>query len=435
MKFKCCCLSLLLSFCLLLSVPIISFADLATDSQAVVIDRESIQPFSIGIAPRSSISTIENTVNYNGVLAVLVYYDMSNNIHTSYNQVNSDGSFSFPRPLNYSSPIRFGVYLNSLAIPSSGIFRVVADFGMHTPMTYSSSTVGVGRGNTNASWESNYSSAFSLVQSYGDFQISGNVEFGVASSMEISALISGIVPSDISGVVKINFSRTTSSPNLTSPGSDSVGQDIQNNISDNTGKMAAEQEKTNGFLVEIIQTISNQLKSFWDQLAGEFTNLYNKMNQHHQEDLQKIDDQTFAITENDNKNTNILTSALERLGNFLIDGLKGLFIPSDDFFQTYFDDLFSWFSDRLGFLSFPIDLLAQLVEMFLGSSSTDFIVTLPSFDIMGESLFQEASFNLTQFLNENFGFVLNAIRLGVSLIIIFNFIKLCERKWEEVMMN
>lgn len=326
-------LSLLLSLCLALLVPFSSLADLATDSQVdyivddeIIVADEMIRSGTLRITPRSSISTIENTVNYNGVLAVLVYYDMSNNIKTSYNQVNSDGSFSFPRPLNYSSPIRFGVYLNSLAIPSSGIFRVVADFGMHTPMTYSSSTVGVGRGNTNASWESNYSSTFSLVQSYGDFQISGNVEFGVASSMEISALISGTVPSDISGVVKINFSRTTSSPNLTSPGSDSVGQDIQNNISDNTGKMAVEQEKTNGLLVEIILTISNQLKAFWDQLAGEFTNLYNKMNQQHQEKLDADRNNTEDIISNQNQNTNQIvngydSSALDNSSNNLNDTL------------------------------------------------------------------------------------------------------------------
>lgn len=326
-KIKGSILSLLLSLCLALSVPFSSLADLATDSQAVyATDSEAILPVSFGIAPFSSISTIENTVNYNGVLAVLVYYDMSNNVKTSYNQVNSDGSFSFPRPLNYATPIRFGVYLNQDSLPSSGTFRVVADFGMHTPMSYSSTSVGVGRGTSNASWESSYTSSFSLVQSYGDFQISGNVELGVASSMEISAIISGSVPSDISGVVKINFTRTTSIPNLTSPGSDTVGEDIQNNISDNTGKMAVEQEKTNGYLVEIIYTISNQLTAFWNQLAGEFTNLYNKMNQQHQEKLEADRNNTEDIISNQNENTNQIvngydSSALDKSSNDLNDTL------------------------------------------------------------------------------------------------------------------
>ena len=212
-----------------------------------------------------------------------------------------------------------------------------------------------------------------------------------------------------------------------------------NAIANNTGTLVEQQEETNGLLVQIISTISNQLTAFWNQLAGEFTNLFNKMSQQHQEAMEAVEDQTSRIEDSVQDQTQKIQDKLEDVKtgiiSGIINGLKSLFIPSDEFFKTYFDDLFSWFSDRLGFLSFPIDLLAQLVEMFLGSSSTDFVVTLPSFEIMGEPLLHEASFNLTQFLNENFGFLLTAIHLGVSVIMVFGFIKLCERKWEEVMMN
>lgn len=326
-KIKGSILSLLLSLCLALSVPFSSLADLATDSQAVYdTDYESIQPLSIGIAPMSSISTITNTVNYSGVSTVLTYYDMSNNVKYYYSQVRSDGSFNFSRPSDFASVIRFGFSLDKSALPSSGKYSLVLDSAMHTPMTYGTSWIWLYRSNTNASSESVSTASASLIQLYGDFQISGVLELGLISSMQIAATVTGSVPSEIGGVVKINFSKSTSNPIVTSPGATSVDQDIQSNISNNTGTLVEQQEETNGLLVEIIQTISNQLKAFWDQLAGEFTNLYNKMNQQHQEKLEADRNNTEDIISNQNDNTNQIvngydSSALDKSSNNLNDTL------------------------------------------------------------------------------------------------------------------
>ena len=76
-------------------------------------------------------------------------------------------------------------------------------------------------------------------------------------------------------------------------------------------------------IVDTTQTISNQLHSFWDQLAGEFTNMYNKMNQHHSEDLAAnrrntediIDSQesnTTNIINNNNANTDKLANGYDK---------------------------------------------------------------------------------------------------------------------------
>lgn len=439
MNFKRCCISLLLSFCLLLSMPISSLADLSTDSQAVyATDSQAIQPVSFDIAPFSSISTVQNTVNYSGVSVALDYYDMSNNFRSVYVKVNSDGTFNFNRPSDCASGLRFFALIEKASLPPSGTYEVTADFGMHTPMTYSKSFAHYHKIINNATLDGGETLSFSLIQSYGDFQVSGILKLGNVDSIRLGAYISSLVPTSIGGKVSINFTKSSSTPNA-SLGSDLTSQDIQTDISNNTSQMVDQQEETNGLLVQIISTISNQLTAFWNQLAGEFTNLFNKMNQQHQAAMEAVEDQTSRIEDSVQDQTQKIQDKLEDVKtgiiSGIINGLKSLFIPSDDFFKTYFDDLFSWFSDRLGFLSFPIDLLAQLVEMFLGSSSTDFVVTLPSFEIMGEPLLQEASFNLTQFLNENFGFLLTAIHLGVSVIMVFGFIKLCERKWEEVMMN
>lgn len=201
---------------------------------------------------------------------------------------------------------------------------------------------------------------------------------------------------------------------------------------------------------QVTGSINSQTNTLSDKIQGQTNTITNNQNQNtdkvirnQDENTDKVvknqDENTDKLTKNQDENTDKVTEKLEDVKtgiiSGIIEGLKNLFIPSEDFFKSYFDDLYSWFGERLGFLSFPIDLLAELAEMFLGSSSTDCILTLPSFSISGFKLWEESSFNLTSFLNENFKFVLDAIKLGTSVILVFNFIHLCERKWEEVMMN
>lgn len=201
---------------------------------------------------------------------------------------------------------------------------------------------------------------------------------------------------------------------------------------------------------QVTGSINSQTNTLSDKIQGQTNTITDNQNQNtdkviknQDENTDKVvknqDENTDKLTKNQDENTNKVTEKLEDVKtgiiSGIIEGLKNLFIPSEDFFKSYFDDLYSWFGERLGFLSFPIDLLAELAEMFLGSSSTDCILTLPGFSISGFKLWEESSFNLTSFLNENFKFVLDAIKLGTSVILVFNFIHLCERKWEEVMMN
>ena len=54
-----------------------------------------------------------------------------------------------------------------------------------------------------------------------------------------------------------------------------------------------------------------------------------------------------------------------KLIDLLVNALKSLFIPRDDFFNTYFEELKTWFSDRLGFLSYPLELILDLLNRIL----------------------------------------------------------------------
>lgn len=144
-------------------------------------------------------------------------------------------------------------------------------------------------------------------------------------------------------------------------------QDTANNtatIAENSNRQVEQGDSIIELIKNTIQTLSSQLESFWNQLAGEFTNLYNKMNQHHSEDLAKVDEQISAdrqntddIINNQDKNTDQITggydsSGLDSSGNKLNDSLTGL----EDNENAIHDQASGWITD------FSLPNFDQLLE-------------------------------------------------------------------------
>lgn len=229
---------------------------------------------------------------------------------------------------------------------------------------------------------------------------------------------------------------------------------ISNSITNISNKITNSTTTITNAISNVTTTITNAVNKAADTITGNADknsqNVINSANQNSQKEIDSAKqnsqneisaakENADAIQKNLDDNTGKVNEKLEDVKKGIIagiiDGLKSLFIPSDDFFKSYFDDLYQWFSDRLGFLMFPIDLILQLIDVFVSSSSVDCVLTLPSFSIMNEQLWQEQSFNLTSFLNEHFSMLVTAIRLVSSIGLIIAFVNYCERKWEEVMGN
>lgn len=213
------------------------------------------------------------------------------------------------------------------------------------------------------------------------------------------------------------------------PSSDTVIADNSSTIAENSNRQVEQGDSIIELIKNTIQTISSQLESFWNQLAGEFTNLYNKMNQQHAEKLQSDQDTRDTITEESEKSRNFIVDGI-------INGLKSLFIPSDDYFKAWFDDMYAFFNDRFGFLMFPVDLLVQMVNLYLNADSSFAGVPFPEFKwIDGTVVIPEQNVRFT-FLETDWGqgiqqklyFVGNIIMIGALL-------SLMHRKFEEVLRN
>lgn len=424
-------LSYVLAVYIILTIPLTAFAGVASGSTASGSDaRPPMDEFDpVGSSGGFEFPVFNNTVPRANIYLTFEYYDMSNVVQRKTVFCDSNGWFNIERPADYARPIRFVISTES--IPSSGKYKYqVACYtqggGTNNIKSYK---VGFGKQYKNAEtlWEYKVLPGTS---EWSQWYMSGIVDLGNVDVMEWS-VYSDDFGFGFNGEIKIGFFKVSEDtpPDVSSPGTSSG--DVDNDISNSMQQQVEQGDTIIELIKNTIQTISSQLTAFWDQLAGEFTNLYNKMNAHHAEDLAKVDEQINA----DRENTDQITNAVEKHGNFIIEGLKSLFIPSDEYFKTYFDDLYAWFSERFGFLSFPIDLLIRVVDLFVGSSDRDCVLTLPPVSIMGEELIPETAFNLSELLDSHFPFVLVAIRTVTSIMLIMAFVQLCESKWEEVMRN
>ncbi len=92
-----------------------------------------------------------------------------------------------------------------------------------------------------------------------------------------------------------------------------------------------------------------------------------------------------AIKEQTEVSKNIFQQIIELPGKIIqgfLDMLKSLFIPSDDFFTNWLDDLNQYFSDAFGILYYPVDLLIDFLNRVSALNDTGTaIINIPEFKL------------------------------------------------------
>lgn len=124
-----------------------------------------------------------------------------------------------------------------------------------------------------------------------------------------------------------------------------------------------------------------------------------------------------------------------KLIDLLIDALKSLFIPGDSFFSDYFNELMNWFSDRLGFLAYPLELILNILNKILSINFSEPIVHIP--DIVEPStnvkIISSTEFNFNSLLtNDILKNVHDIYLVLVDAVVIFGLVNLLKHKMEEV---
>lgn len=97
-----------------------------------------------------------------------------------------------------------------------------------------------------------------------------------------------------------------------------------------------------------------------------------------------------------------ISSIISSLLDGIIDGLKTLFIPSDDFLNNWFTSVREGFEKQLGFLAYPITWILEILNRFLTLNDTgSYVISwsaikVPNFD---KNIIEAGSFDLATLLN------------------------------------
>lgn len=112
-----------------------------------------------------------------------------------------------------------------------------------------------------------------------------------------------------------------------------------------------------------------------------------------------------------------------KLLDLLYEGLKALFIPSDEFFSNWFTDLNNTFKEQFGILYYPVGVIIEFLNSLEPNLvAHDPIINIPnlSFDLFGQKfvLISATSYNLNSILeNSNFATVHTYYLFFVNVIL------------------
>lgn len=405
------------------------------------------------VSVASSLGSVTNTIDFSG--AVVKFWDSDNKyVGEAYVSIGGTFSYKIPSGRNVS---RFELSLSpSASLPVNGKYKNDFDFGSDLDYGgYSRFRLSMQWKSKNQTMQSNLPD-LSFSQSSGDLYGSNNIYlqsnlYYYAYVLYLkSPLSSGAA---VGGKFSISFFGLSSSAStsITSPGSAPSNTDVQSGIASTTTQIASSVNEVYESIQQLMQHISNQLAALWDQIYNYcHVPTYNKLqeillsiqNISMGSDLQKIADQisnstteqTNDLISNANSNQEKTDQAIQKHGNFIIEGLKSLFIPSDEYFKSWFDGMYSFFHDRLGFLMLPIDILIKFVNMFQSAGGGFSGVPFPEFKWIDGTVIIPSQTVQFDFLTTEWGKDIQTKLYFVGdIIMIGALLALMHRKMEEVL--
>lgn len=451
--------------------------DSSTPSNATPFDAEMFQVPALlmaseDISTYSSLASITNTVSLSSLYLNLSYYDDTGNLNSAVYYVDSDGKFTITDPGNLDEVYSIQVWFKDGALPSSGKYQFSVDFTSHTGgFSYSSWAFVTRRFNQNVQPITSIYN-FTPSVSSGDYYFSFPMELGIVDQFYYSFRVSGLsLP--YGGYLKANFTKLDSSADVdcvsaggsySSADAESSMADSSSQTAENTSRIAdaienlasdfaASMEPHYDNILTQLHHITEQLHAFWDQLAAMYNDtIIPHMTLQTDRIVEALGDMTGLggnVTSNtdriiandnaihesqiyeDNQNTEEVKDAIEEHGNFIIEGLKGLFIPSDDYFPGVMERLQTFFEERLGFLFAPIDIFLNLLDVFLNAEPGKASIPFPEIAWEGQVVVSAQSVDFS--IWEEFEGLQEKIYFLTNLMMVGGLLSLIQRKAKEVM--
>ena len=195
-------------------------------------------------------------------------------------------------------------------MPSPGRYSLRILFSSNTGVDYWRVSGWNEKKLTNASNQSGNFEFNNFLQQSGDWYAQTVIELGSVSFLDVSVIpkSNSTINLPYGGYVKVQFVKTSAAADTTTADGGYTSDNAAADTAQNTSKIVEQGDTIIETIKNVIQTISSQLTAFWNQLAGEFTNLYNKMNQQHSEQLEADRANTEDIISSGNSNTTTIVN-------------------------------------------------------------------------------------------------------------------------------
>ena len=127
-----------------------------------------------------------------------------------------------------------------------------------------------------------------------------------------------------------------------------------------------------------------------------------------------------------------IKNAVNAVATSIIDGLKSLFIPEEGYFDGLFDRLNTFFSERFGFLYYPIEHFISWCNRLFTLTDAAPYVTIPEVKYEGEVFIPAMTYTFDFLANEPWATIHDLYLMAIDVALIMSFVQLLQRKYEEV---
>lgn len=129
--------------------------------------------------------------------------------------------------------------------------------------------------------------------------------------------------------------------------------------------------------------------------------------------------------------TGLLATIKNFFGSFftnIINSFKSLFIPDDDYFSDWFNNLNDLLSDKLGMLYSPFDFLITVLESVYDADTTESSIPFPEIAWDDTVLVESQSITFSDLLGDNFDTIQGYVYFATDVVLLFAFLYLLQRK-------
>lgn len=127
----------------------------------------------------------------------------------------------------------------------------------------------------------------------------------------------------------------------------------------------------------------------------------------------------------------ILATIKNFFGGFftnLFNSILSLFVPSSDYFTTWFTNVNALLSDKLGMLYAPLDLLISTLNAVYSASSDFSGIPFPEIKWGDTVLVSAQNLTFSNLLGEHFEDIQGYVYFGTDVVLLFAFLMLLQRK-------